>query len=124
MSTPENRTEDAQPDVGELREQIAETRDELGDTVEALAQKADVKRQVKEKVEEQKQRAGAQPAVAGGALLVLLLVVLPRSGGAVVSKGRARSLRAVEKTRTERRRVEAGGKCCEISECFCDAVRR
>jgi hypothetical protein len=37
-------------DPDELREQISHTRTELGETVEALAAKADVKAQVKEKV--------------------------------------------------------------------------
>ena len=43
-------------EVDELREQIAETRAELGETVEALAAKADVKAQVKEKVAEGKEQ--------------------------------------------------------------------
>lgn len=38
-----------------LLEQIEETREELGATVEALAQKADIKAQVHEKVEERKE---------------------------------------------------------------------
>jgi len=37
-----------------LREQIASTREELGDTVEALAHKADVKAQAREQVEQTK----------------------------------------------------------------------
>jgi ElaB/YqjD/DUF883 family membrane-anchored ribosome-binding protein len=37
-----------------LRHDIEQTRSELGDTVEALAQKADVKTQVAEKVDERK----------------------------------------------------------------------
>ena len=43
-------------EVDDLREQIAETRAELGETVEALAAKADVKAQVKEKVAEGKEQ--------------------------------------------------------------------
>ncbi len=38
----------------ELREEIESTRQELGDTVEALAEKTDVKRQAKRKAEETK----------------------------------------------------------------------
>jgi ElaB/YqjD/DUF883 family membrane-anchored ribosome-binding protein len=41
-------------DPEELRRDIEQTRSELGDTVEALAQKADVKAQVSEKAEESK----------------------------------------------------------------------
>lgn len=42
-------------DPAELREQIEETRGELGDTVEALSHELDVKARVKEGVEERKQ---------------------------------------------------------------------
>ena len=41
----------------ELRQEIAQTRDELGDTVEALAGKADVKGQAKAKVDSAKEGA-------------------------------------------------------------------
>ena len=41
----------------ELREQIEETREELGDTVEALAAKTDVKARARAKVEESKSAA-------------------------------------------------------------------
>lgn len=44
----------------EIREDIEETREELGDTAAALAQKADVKGQAKAKVRDAKQRAGAK----------------------------------------------------------------
>lgn len=44
-------------DPEEIREQIEETRREMGDTVEALAAKADVKARVKEKVESTKEAA-------------------------------------------------------------------
>jgi LPXTG-motif cell wall-anchored protein len=43
-------------DQEELRAQIEETRSELGNTVEALSAKADVKGQVKDKVEEGKEQ--------------------------------------------------------------------
>lgn len=42
-------------DPAELRAQIAETRGELGDTVEALSHELDVKAKVKESVDERKQ---------------------------------------------------------------------
>ena len=41
----------------ELREQIEETSEQVGDTVEALAEKADVKTHVKCKIDEKKQAA-------------------------------------------------------------------
>jgi rRNA-processing protein FCF1 len=44
-------------DPEQLREEIEETRRELGDTVEALAAKADVKARVKDKVESTKESA-------------------------------------------------------------------
>ncbi len=44
----------------EISEEIAETREELGDTVEALAGKADVKGQAKAKVDEAKGEAKAK----------------------------------------------------------------
>jgi cobalamin biosynthesis Mg chelatase CobN len=82
-SVPEEPT-----DPDQLRGEIAEARDELGETVEALAAKTDVKAQAKEKVEEQKaqlkdKQAQAQAklqenpqvAVAAG-MAVLLMVVL------------------------------------------------
>jgi hypothetical protein len=74
--------EDLPDDPELLRTKIDETRAELGDTVEALTAKADVKGQVKEKVEDKKEqlrgRAKANPvpfAVGGvGALLALILL--------------------------------------------------
>ncbi|MGN6871089.1 MAG: DUF3618 domain-containing protein [Solirubrobacteraceae bacterium] len=44
-------------DPEQLREEIEETRRELGDTVEALAAKADVKARVKDKVDATKESA-------------------------------------------------------------------
>jgi ElaB/YqjD/DUF883 family membrane-anchored ribosome-binding protein len=44
-------------DPEQIREEIEETRRELGDTVEALAAKADVKTRVREKVEATKESA-------------------------------------------------------------------
>jgi ElaB/YqjD/DUF883 family membrane-anchored ribosome-binding protein len=43
-----------QNDPEQLRDEIEETRAELGDTVDALSQKADVKARVSEKVEDRK----------------------------------------------------------------------
>lgn len=51
-------------DPDEIREQINQTRAELGETVEALAAKADVKAQVKEKVATAKEQAQEKAAAA------------------------------------------------------------
>jgi ABC-type transporter Mla subunit MlaD len=53
------------PDVEALRSEIAQTRAELGETVQALAAKADVKARAKEQVEQTKQKVKAQAAEAG-----------------------------------------------------------
>lgn len=94
--TPEN---DAAREADALRESIEETRAELGQTVEALAEKADVKAQVKEKVDERKEQlretqhqaqakigdVGEQakqnrvPVIAGAAGVLLLVLLLLRS---------------------------------------------
>ena len=61
----------AQPGPSErevLLEQIEETREELGATVEALAHKADIKAQVHEKVEERKDQLQQVQAEATGKL--------------------------------------------------------
>jgi ElaB/YqjD/DUF883 family membrane-anchored ribosome-binding protein len=50
----------------EIRADIKETREDLGETAAAVAQKADVKAQAKGKVEEVKQRAAAKKDEAVG----------------------------------------------------------
>ena len=68
----------------ELRREIERTRRELGETVDALSHKADVKEQARLKKEEVRQQVSANPvplvAVAGGviALVVLLRVIRRR----------------------------------------------
>jgi len=47
----------AKPDVEALRAEIKQTRAELGETVQALAAKADVKARAKEQVEVARERA-------------------------------------------------------------------
>jgi hypothetical protein len=62
----------------EIRREIERTRRELGETVDALSHKADVKEQARLKKEEVQQRVSANPAPlaaaigAGIALLVLM----------------------------------------------------
>ena len=65
-------------DPQELREEIAETRDALGDTVEALAGKADVKSRAKEQVAAVRNRPVPLAAGALGAALVLLWLIRRR----------------------------------------------
>ncbi|WP_127503115.1 DUF3618 domain-containing protein [Actinoplanes solisilvae] len=48
------------PSINELRADIRQTREELGETVQALAAKADVKARAKEQVEQTKQKVKAQ----------------------------------------------------------------
>lgn len=59
--------EDAARDPEQIRAGIAETREELGDTVEALAAKANVKAQAKAKVQAAKETAREKLAGAGEA---------------------------------------------------------
>ncbi len=77
----------------ELRREIERTRRELGDTVDALSQKADVKEQARIKKEEVREQVSANPvplvAVAGGVVALLApaapgpetLTDGPRTGG-------------------------------------------
>jgi Protein of unknown function (DUF3618) len=61
-----NGSSPGKPDVEALRAEIKQTRSELGETVQALAAKADVKARAKEQVEQTKQRARAQAAEVTG----------------------------------------------------------
>ena len=66
----------------ELRRDIERTRRELGETVDALSHKADVKEQARLKKEEVQQRVSSNPvplaAVIGGGIALLLLMRLMR----------------------------------------------
>ena len=67
----------------ELRREIERTRRELGDTVDALSQKADVKQQARQKKEEVQERVKANPtplaaAIGGGIALLILVRMLRR----------------------------------------------
>jgi hypothetical protein len=73
---------EAQQTPEELRREIERTRRELGDTVDALSQKADVKQQARHKKEEVQERVKSNPkplAIAiGGSIAVLVLIRLLR----------------------------------------------
>lgn len=56
----DNGSAGGKPDVDALREGIRQTRAELGETVQALAAKADVKARAKESVHQTTQRVRAQ----------------------------------------------------------------
>jgi exopolyphosphatase/pppGpp-phosphohydrolase len=56
----------------EIRASIEQTRQELGDTVEELAAKTDVKAHAKAKVEQVKQSRA--PMIVGGVLVTLIVV--------------------------------------------------
>ena len=61
----ENNGTEAKPDVAALRAEIRQTRADLGETVQALAARADVKARAREQVELTKERVRAQAVEAG-----------------------------------------------------------
>lgn len=66
----------------QIRAEIDVTRGELGDTVEALAEKTDVKAQAKAKLEDVKAQVQQNPrplAIVGGIVLLFLLIRWVRS---------------------------------------------
>ena len=76
MSTPEQQQRQQTPE--EIRREIERTRQELGDTVDALSHKTNVKEQARIKKDEVQERVTANPtplvAGIGGALVLLLLL--------------------------------------------------
>jgi Protein of unknown function (DUF3618) len=66
----------------ELRAEIERTRRELGETVDALSHKADVKEQARVKKQDVQERVSANPvpyaAIIGGGIAVLILLRLIR----------------------------------------------
>ena len=66
-----NGTPAVRPSVDQLRAEIKQTRAELGETVQALAAKADVKARAMEQVEQTKQRVRVAAAAAGERIRVV-----------------------------------------------------
>ena len=69
----------AEPTPEELRRDIEQTREQLGDTVDALAYKADVKSRAKENVEERtkelKGELKEKPAIPAAAVAIVAALV-------------------------------------------------
>jgi ElaB/YqjD/DUF883 family membrane-anchored ribosome-binding protein len=63
-------------DPEEIREEIESRRQELGETVAALAEKADVKAKAKDKVEDAKQSVRENPAPVAAAVVGVLALAL------------------------------------------------
>ncbi len=85
MTAPENKppNRNGEPgpdaDVDEIQADIEKTRDELGQTVSALAAKVDVKSRAEEKVAETKDRIATQaakPAVPYAAVVAVVVAAL------------------------------------------------
>jgi cobalamin biosynthesis Mg chelatase CobN len=91
------------PNVDELRAEIARTRADLGETVQALAAKADVKARAKEQVESTKQKVKAQAAETTEKV----------RGAAVVASGRVRTAASQASDRARGTAVQAGDKVRE-----------
>ena len=75
-------SEQQQQTPEEIRREIERTRQELGDTVDALSHKANVKEQARIKKDEVQERVSANPvplaAVIGGGIALLLLLRMLR----------------------------------------------
>ena len=75
-------TEQAQQTPEQIRAEIERTRRELGDTVDALSHKANVKEQARLKKDEVQERVSSNPvplaAVIGGGIALLLVLRLLR----------------------------------------------
>lgn len=75
-------TEQAQQTPEQIRAEIERTRRELGDTVDALSHKANVKEQARLKKDEVQERVSSNPApiaaVIGGGIVLLLVIRMLR----------------------------------------------
>jgi hypothetical protein len=79
-SGPEVEGQQDQRSPEEIRADIKQTREELGDTVEELAAKTDVKAKAQEKADEIKQTASDKrvPIIAGVAIVVVAIILIRR----------------------------------------------
>jgi cobalamin biosynthesis Mg chelatase CobN len=93
-----NGSGERRPDVDALRDDIKQTRADLGETVQALAAKADVKARAKESVEQTKQRVKAQAVQATGRVREAAVHASGKvRGTAVQATGKVRESGALEK---------------------------
>ncbi|GAA2653981.1 DUF3618 domain-containing protein [Paractinoplanes durhamensis] len=83
-------TKQPKPTIAELRADIKQTRAELGETVQALAAKADVKARAKDQVEIAKVRAREAVATSPVPLPLVLAGVAAVIGIILVVRGRKR----------------------------------
>src|SRR5688572_14990463 len=110
VTPPPAETTDA--DLGEIRADIVRTRAELGDSVEALAAKADVKTRARERVTAVKDRAaqGAQTAKAQAAVAARQVGTTVRRRPKPVAAGLAGIVAAVAAVVVLRRRRAANAR--------------
>ena len=86
----------AKPDLVELREEIRQTRADLGETVQALAARADVKARAREQVEQTKDRVLTQAAAVTGRVRDAALGATGRAKAAAVQATESAKGTAVE----------------------------
>jgi DNA-binding XRE family transcriptional regulator len=90
MSEQTNDTPAPKPTVEELRAEIKQTRAELGETVQALAAKADVKARARDQVEVAKQRARETVAASPVPVALVVAGIVAAVGIILVIRGRRR----------------------------------
>jgi hypothetical protein len=100
------------PDVAALRDDIKQTRVELGETVQALAAKADVKARAKDQVEQTKQRVKAQAVQATDKVREAALLATDKVRGTAVQatdRVKGTAVQATDKVR-ESGALDAGAR--------------
>ena len=99
-----NGSTGAKPDVDQLRAEIKQTRAELGETVQALAAKADVKARAKDQVEQTKAKVKAQAAGATEKVKDAALQASGRVRGVAAQARESGALDQVQEVRAQVRR--------------------
>jgi gas vesicle protein len=97
-----NGSDGGKPDVDALRDDIKQTRAELGETVQALAAKADVKARAKDSVEQTKQRVKAQAVQATDKVKIAAVQATDKVKDAAAQasdKARGTAVQATDKVR-------------------------